>query len=301
MNDHLLPALSRRVFVAGLALCGTWPVGAREARPPLTPMLAREAPPGMAPDGWLVSEKYDGVRALWDGGRLRFRSGRPVPAPDWFLARLPAQAVDGELWLARGRFDSLSATVRRESPRDEEWRQVRYMVFDLPWVQAPFEQRAAKLQALLSRASGSPLVAVGQQRLANAAALARKLDEVVAAGGEGLMLHRADAPYVAGRSDTLLKLKPVQDAEAIVMGHVPGRGRHAGRLGALRVRTDEGLEFRLGTGLSDAEREVPPPLGAVVTYTYRGLTPAGLPRFASFLRVREWPDSEHLGGVVGQP
>jgi DNA ligase-1 len=301
MEDHLLPALSRRVFVAGLALCATWRAGARDALPPLAPMLAREASPGMTPNGWLVSEKYDGVRALWDGGQLRFRSGRPVPAPDWFLAFLPAQALDGELWLAHGRFDALSATVRRESPRDEEWRQVRYMVFDLPRLQAPFEQRAANLRALLSRTGGSPLVAVGQQRMSNAAALARRMDEVVAAGGEGLMLHRADAPYVAGRSDALLKLKPVQDAEAIVVGHVPGRGRHAGRLGALRVRTDEGLEFRLGTGLSDAEREAPPPPGAVVTYTYRGLTPAGLPRFASFLRVREWPASEHLGSVIGQP
>jgi len=301
MDDHLLPALSRRVFVAGLALGATWPAGTRAAIPPLAPMLAREASPGMAPDGWLVSEKYDGVRALWDGGRLRFRSGRPVPAPDWFLARLPAQALDGELWLARGRFDALSAAVRRESPRNEEWRQVRYMIFDLPRLQAPFEQRTAKLQALLSRAGGSPLVAVGQQRVADASALARQLDEVVAAGGEGLMLHRADALYVAGRSDALLKLKPVQDAEAIVVGHVPGRGRHTGRLGALRVRTDEGLEFRLGTGLSDAEREAPPPPGAVVTYTYRGLTPTGLPRFASFLRVREWPASQHFGSVIGEP
>jgi DNA ligase-1 len=301
MDDHLLPALSRRVFVAGLALGAAWPAGARAAIPPLVPMLAREASPGMTPDGWLVSEKYDGVRALWDGRWLRFRSGRPVPAPDWFLALLPAQALDGELWLARGRFDALSATVRRESPHDEEWRQVRYMVFDLPRLQAPFVQRTAKLQALLSRTGGSPLVAVGQQRMNDAAALTSRLDEVVAAGGEGLMLHRADALYVAGRSDTLLKLKPVQDAEAIVIGHVPGRGRHTGRLGALRVRTDRGLEFRLGTGLSDLERERPPPPGAVVTYTYRGLTPAGLPRFASFLRVREWPASEHLGSVVGEP
>lgn len=131
MEDHLLPALSRRIFVAGLALCGTWPAGVRAALPPLAPMLAREASPGISPEGWLVSEKYDGVRALWDGNWLRFRSGRPVSAPDWFLALLPAQALDGELWLARGRFDALSATVRRESPRDEEWRQVRYMVFDL--------------------------------------------------------------------------------------------------------------------------------------------------------------------------
>ena len=101
------------------------------------------------------------------------------------------------------------------------------------------------------------------------------------------MLHPADAPHVAGRSPDLLKFKPLLDAEAVVVGHTPGRGRHAGRLGALQVRNAQGIEFLLGTGFSDAERERPPTVGAVVTYTYRGTTAAGVPRFAGFLRLRE--------------
>ena len=119
-------------------------------------------------------------------------------------------------------------------------------------------------------------------------ALQRRLDEVVAAGGEGLMLHRADALYETGRSASLLKLKPLHDAEARVIGHVAGRGRHAGRMGALRVRSPAGVDFLLGTGFSDAERESPPPLGSWVTFTHRGFTADGVPRFASFLRVREF-------------
>jgi len=85
----------------------------------------------------------------------------------------------------------------------------------------------------------------------------------------------------------LLKLKPLHDAEAVVIGHVPGQGKHAGRLGALRVRNEDGAEFLIGTGFSDAQRAEPPPTGVLVTYTHRGSTASGVPRFASFLRVRD--------------
>jgi DNA ligase-1 len=72
-----------------------------------------------------------------------------------------------------------------------------------------------------------------------------------------------------------------------VVGHVPGRGRHQGRLGALQVRTEAGIEFLIGTGLTDAQRAAPPAIGSTVTYTHRGLTASGVPRFASFVRVRD--------------
>lgn len=258
--------------------------GPSQAALPL--LLAHEADPRIDPAGWLVSEKLDGVRALWDGQRLRFRSGRPVPAPAWFLARLPHSPLDGELWLGRGRFDELSGLVRRGTPDDSAWRDVRYMLFELPGAPGPFEQRARRLAQWASSAAVPWLQAVDQQVVSDRGALRRLLDAVIAQGGEGLMLHRADAHYLTGRSHALLKLKRQQDAEALVLAHLPGRGRHAGRLGALRVRSDDGRVFDLGSGFSDADRERPPPLGSQVTYLYRGRTPRGVPRFASFLRRR---------------
>ena len=103
------------------------------------------------------------------------------------------------------------------------------------------------------------------------------------------MPHLADAPYVTGRSDVLLKLKPLLDTEAVVVAHVPGKGKHSGKMGALWVETPSGVRFKLGTGFSDAVRANPPIIGTQVTYTYRDLTPNGKPRFASFLRVRDDP------------
>ncbi|HEX2930567.1 MAG TPA: hypothetical protein VHV54_12670 [Candidatus Binatia bacterium] len=43
----------------------------------------------------------------------------------------------------------------------------------------------------------------------------------------------------------------------------------------------------MGTGFTDETRKNPPPAGTTISYTYRGLTATGLPRFASYLRVRE--------------
>ena len=253
-------------------------------------LLAQNAPQGLDPAGYWVSEKLDGVRALWDGVNLRFRSGRTVAAPAWFIAKLPATPLDGELWMGRGTFDTLSGAVRRAQPQDDEWRQIKFMVFELPkasGTSTTFTQRIWQMQAIVKTAGWPQLQAIEQTQIANHAALQARLQAVIAERGEGLMLHRASAPVTSGRSDVLLKLKAVQDAEAEVVGHEPGKGKFEGRLGALEVQMPGGLRFKLGTGFSDAQRQNPPAIGSTVTYTYRDVTPAGKPRFASFLRVYE--------------
>jgi DNA ligase-1 len=241
---------------------------------------------GRDPSGFLVSEKFDGVRALWDGQRLRFRSGRTVAAPADWLKALPAAPLDGELWIGRGAFDRLSGVVRQAEPDDEAWRAVKYLVFDAPGHAAPFAQRVAFMQSTLAKAQQPWLMPVAQLEVNDARALQAHLQETVRQGCEGLMLHRAAAPWRAGRSADLLKLKPWTDAEGVVVAHLPGRGRHEGRLGALRVRLPDGRSFRLGTGFSDDERASPPPVGSRVSFRHQGRTDDGLPRFASFWRVR---------------
>ena len=259
----------------------------RAAGAPPALLLANELRPEINPVNYLVSEKYDGVRAIWDGKTLRFRSGRTVGAPQWFITKLPGEPLDGELWLGRGKFESLSGIVRKTEPADEEWRQVKYMIFELPEAPGTFAERARRIKEIVARVNWPQLMAVEQYHVADRAALKRKLDEVVRGGGEGLMLHLADAPYATGRSDVLLKLKPLQDTEAVVIEHIPGKGKYDGMLGALRVKTPQGKIFQIGTGFNDMTRKNPPPVGTTITYTYRGLTKTGLPRFASYLRIRE--------------
>ena len=236
---------------------------------------------------YLVSEKLDGVRAYWDGESLRTRSGKVIQAPAWFVEKFPKRPLDGELWSGRGQFDRLSGIVRQKTPDDAGWRSVRYMLFELPEASGTFRERVQALQQITREAAVPWLQTIEQFEVRDREELDRRLKVVIQAGGEGLMLHRADASYVTGRSDSLLKMKPWHDAEATVIAHLPGKGKYQGMLGALRVRTGDGIEFDLGTGMNDRIRKNPPPIGTVVTYRYRGLTERGIPRFASYYRVRE--------------
>ncbi len=236
-------------------------------------------------DHW-VSEKLDGVRGHWDGQQLLTRGGRRVAAPAWFTAGWPTTPLDGELWAGRGRFNFAASTTARETPDDEAWRQMRYLVFDLPAHPGRFDERLPALSAAVNQIAQPWVQAVTQTRVRDTQALHTLMKQIVKAGGEGLMLHRGSSFYRGERSDDLLKLKPHDDAEATVVAHLPGKGRHAGRLGALQLQLPTGQRFRLGTGFSDADRDRPPPIGSRVTYRFHGLHTSGLPRFASFLRVR---------------
>lgn len=282
---HATPVLSRRQLLGSLFVAALPWSRAAMAAPPL-PLLGvwNDA---LDPARYLVSEKFDGVRGVWDGTTLRFRSGRVVPAPAWFTAQLPREPLDGELWIGRGRFDEVSGVVRKERPVDAEWQQLRYLVFELPGAPGTFAERAQRIEAIVERSAVPALVAVRQSPAGDREALRRRLAATIAQGGEGLVLHLASAPASTGRGDTMLKLKPSLDAEATVIGHRAGKGKYAGQLGALDVRTPQGRRFLLGSGLSDALRREPPPIGSVVTYRYRDLTSTGTPRFASFLRVHD--------------
>jgi DNA ligase 1 len=283
--------LQRRKLLGGLVLAlagAALPPAALAADAPAL-MLAGVYRPGIALDAYWLSEKYDGLRAFWDGQRLRTRGGEIIAAPAWFTAGWPAEAMDGELWAGRGQFEETLSTVRQQTPDDKAWQRIRFMVFDLPAHPGLFTDRITAYRALVLWLNKPWVQAVPQERVASHGELMERLDRMVKDGGEGLMLHRGDAPYRAVRSDDLLKVKTHEDAEARVIAHLPGQGRHAGRMGALEVQTRDGVRFRLGTGFTDAQREKPPAVGEWVTYRFRGLTASGVPRFASFVRVR--PDA----------
>lgn len=234
--------------------------------------------------GWIMSEKLDGVRAYWDGTNFISRLGNRYYAPDWFRAKLPTIPLDGELWLNRKSFQRTISIVRRQDESDD-WKQIRFIVFDCPVINRPFLERITFLQELITGVEYA--TAIDFTTCEGADHLRQELKRIEALGGEGVMLRAPDSYYEVGRSRTLLKVKSFFDAEAVVIEHVGGKGKHKGRLGKLMVKRPDGIEFGVGTGFTDKERENPPPIGSTITYRYQELTDGGVPRFPSFIRLRE--------------
>lgn len=281
--------LALLLTLAGL-LTPALPLLAAETSPPL--ILAKVYHAGVSLADYWVSEKYDGVRGYWDGEKLLTRGGERIAAPAWFTADWPKVAMDGELWAGRGQFAKAVSTVRQQTPDDAAWRAMRFMVFDLPAQGGPFTERIPALNGVVIRIDQPWVQAVAQFKVANHRALQSLLATTVKHGGEGLMLHRGASLYKGQRTDDLLKVKTHEDTEARVVAHIPGKGKYVGVLGALLVEMPgvdgkPGRRFKLGSGFNDEQRQNPPVLGSTVTYRFRGLNDSGVPRFATFMRVRE--------------
>jgi DNA ligase 1 len=236
--------------------------------------------------GWWMSEKLDGVRAYWDGTQFISRQGNVYHAPDWFIEDLPKDVhLDGELWLSRKGFQRAVSIVRRQDKNDQ-WKEITYLVFDAPKVEDVFEARMAYISQLLDETQPKYARPHTHERCKGTDHLREELARVEELGGEGLMMRKPSSKYEVGRSFSLLKVKSMHDAEARVIEHLPGTGRHKGRLGALSVELANGTKFSVGTGFSDAERDNPPPIGSVITFRYQELSDRGVPRFPAFVRVR---------------
>ncbi|WHP47945.1 DNA ligase [Mannheimia bovis] len=234
--------------------------------------------------GWVMSEKLDGVRGFWDGKQLISRQGYSLNPPDYFVKDFPPFAIDGELFSERGKFEEISATVRSAEPKG--WYKLKLYVFDVPNATGDLFERLSSLQKYLNQHPNAHIEIIPQIPIQDKAHLQQFYQDILAKGGEGVVVRNPNAEYIQGRSAQILKIKPVLDEECTVTAHHKGKGKYADKLGAVSCENHRG-RFRIGSGFKDKERENPPPIGSTITYKYRGLTESGKPRFATFLRVRE--------------
>lgn len=242
-------------------------------------MLAKQYD-GQDPTGWWMSEKLDGVRAIWTGTKLISRTGKEFAAPAWFIAGLPADVtLDGELWEGRGLFQQTCGKVRTQIEPD--WTGVKYMVFDCI-TEGTFKYR----MAILSQIELPVHVVILQQIPCKGKNHLDLMEsQILEIDGEGLMLRWPYSLYENKRSNSLLKVKRFKTDEAIVTGYETGQGRNQGVVGALLCRMGQKL-FKVETGLSDELRRHPPAVGSTITFSYFELTDAGLPRFPAFIGER---------------
>jgi DNA ligase-1 len=242
-----------------------------------------------------MSEKLDGVRAYWDGSQLLTRNGHKINAPNWFVKNFPPFELDGELWLERDQFQSVVSIVRRKRP-DDRWQSITYQIFEVPSQKGGLLKRLNVLQSYLKSVSIPHVTIIKQTVIQHHDEVKQALKKIIELKGEGLVLRQADSEYQTGRSNEAVKVKQKQDAECVVVGYTEGKGKYLGQTGALKcsvflkdfskLNTQKDRVIKIGSGLTDQLRKSSPPLGALVTFQYMGLTQKGLPRFPVFLRVR---------------
>jgi len=252
-------------------------------------LLAETFKNGNSPIGYYMSEKYDGIRAVWNGVDLRSRTNKIIHAPQWFLDQLPKEyALDGELYLDNGKFENTTSIVSKKVPIDNEWKKIKYMVFDIPSVKKPFEERKKVLTTLKSK---TEFIKVVQHILVkNQEQFDTYYTNIISQGGEGVMLIDPKSHYEQKRSKYLLKVKPTHDDEATITNMIEGKGKDIGKLGALVVKKND-IIFKIGTGFNNKLRtqywkNKNKMKGKLVTFTHKGTTSKGVPRHPVFFRIR---------------
>ena len=253
------------------------------------------------PDGWWLSEKYDGYRAIWDGQEFRSRTGNIFQTPDWFKEWLPKdQALDGELFLGRDKFEACGI-FRRKTADTEEWKKldVTYQIFDSPTIKGDFEERQSKIKKLIERMCQSkkgkcPLELTDQKKVKNEEEVYKIFEKLVKKDAEGVMLRAPHSPYDPKRSAYLLKVKQFFDDECKIVGYKEGTGKYKEMLGAFECQLvkDKNVKFFI-SGMDDEIRKnykKTHPLGTIVTFTYISKTAKGQPRHPNYLRKRNSPD-----------
>lgn len=271
-------------IIIGLLLCSglLFPVPL-SAVEPMLPQIYTEQ---IDATGWLMSEKLDGVRGYWDGKQLLSKNGHPLHPPTEFTDSLPPFPLEGELWNGRGNFEQTISIVMQQQPHDG-WLKLKFAIFDVPQAPDGFTKRIEKARRWFSVHPAAYAFVIPQIKVHDQVHLQQELQRIEDLGGEGLIVRKPDALYTAGRSLEILKVKNYQDAEAMVVAHLPGKGRNKGRLGSLLVQLDDGTQFKIGSGFSDIERELPPPIDTHITFKFYGKYQSGIPKFPSFLRIRQ--------------
>lgn len=245
-------------------------------------------------NGYLMSEKLDGIRGIWEAGKFKTRQDNPIHTPSYFTYNFPSFKLDGELWIARAKFDEVSALIRSDSLDSSLWKSVTYNVFDVPNACEEFKltpctlsNRLKVLERYLQQNPNPYIKIIKQIPIKDQEHLKEFYKDIIFNKGEGVVIRKDFAPYEKGRSKNALKLKPYEDAECKVIAYTEGKGKFQGKIGALLCQMPDDRVIKIGSGLKDKDRENPPKIGSIVTYKFNGLTKNSLPRFPVFLHIRD--------------
>lgn len=238
--------------------------------------------------GYLYSEKLDGVRAYWDGEALYTRGGKRLAPPSFFTQNFPPFEIEGELWSKRGDFENIVSIIK-SNKNIQKWSELKFYIFEVPNQNGGILQRLEVLSHYLSSHSAPFIQIIPQIQVSSTKELMDKLQEIQELGGEGIVVRDKNEPYYTGRNQKAMKLKPYLDSECTILSYNLGEGKFKNQVGSF-VCKDREKTFKIGSGMNEDFRKNPPKIGTIITYKYFGFTQKGLPKFPTFLRIRKDSD-----------
>ena len=242
-------------------------------------------------ESYAISEKFDGVRGIWDGKEMFSKNGKKLAIPPCFAEKLAilelkdGEFVEGELWADYGKFAEVSSLARRKNPTCAEFESVKYLIFNAQFNESSdFLANLSKIQSILESHKTPQIRTITQHKFSSSKELQDFFDAVVAKGGEGVILRD---------SHTAFKLKAQHDAECKIIDYTRGKGRLGGKVGSIVCESladknagiKNGIIFRIGSGLSDEMRTNPPKIGTIITYKFSGVSKNSVPLHTRFWRV----------------
>ena len=274
-------------------------------------------------DGVYMQPKLDGVRcmiqySIWSESPDKpkvmaySRTGKEWKNIDHilqelepFFKRFPHVVLDGELYNhdLRRDFEKIISLVRKTKPteadRQESKEKVQFHCYDFVNAQQHgvishnFDRRNEFLRMEFANDYRSIKILdfeiVHSERIAGFYH-ARNLE----CGYEGSIL-RKNALYECKRSYNLQKYKDFHDAEATIVGYVPGKGKRTGTIGKFLMRDDKGIEFGCPPGkgydykdMTDMLENIEDYVGQTATFTYFERTRANSYRHPHFKCLRNY-------------
>ncbi|MGX2983446.1 DNA ligase [Helicobacter sp. 23-1045] len=242
-------------------------------------------------ESYAVSEKFDGVRGIWDGQTMFSKRGKKFAIPPCFAQNLAVlglqkgEFVEGELWIDYGEFEKISALIRQKSPSCADFKQVKYLIFNAKLNESSdFLANLSTIQSILDSHKIAQIRTIKQYKFSDTSEVGDFFNAIIAKGGEGVILRN---------SHIALKLKARHDAECKIIDFTRGKGRLSDKVGAIVCESladknsgiSKGTIFRIGSGLSDEMRANPPKIGTIITYQFSGISKNGVPKHTRFLRI----------------
>ncbi|MCP4970117.1 MAG: DNA ligase [Arcobacter sp.] len=233
---------------------------------------------------WVMSEKLDGIRAVWTGKELVSKKGNKIYAPKWFTVNFPNFKLDGELWTKRDDFENIQNIVMDKKP-SIKWNKITYNIFEVPNSKGDFFKRLEKAKIYFKKNDTRYVKIIDQIKIKDKNHLDNFLENIVLKKGEGVIIKDPFKSYHTGRSPHILKVKKVYDMEGSVIAI--NISKKTNKLKSLTLKLKNGVVFNLGGGFSKKQRDKSFKKGDIVTFKYYGFTKYGKPKFASFLRLRK--------------